>query len=165
MSTMGSLFNTPITIILDWSVSIRPCELKCIAQILNIKEYKTSGQDHGYQLLMSILTRHMSSILDVAKLSNAEREGLIFTPEKDLPFSDIEKLQSEFNEFVYWTHKNTRTIDCHNGHYYIRGYVNDAIDILSTLSNYTIDGIPGYSHTIESTVSKVAFFGSYNEEK
>jgi hypothetical protein len=107
----------------------------------------------------------MSSILDVAKLSNAEREGLIFTPEKDLPFSDIEKLQSEFNELVYWTHKNRRTIDCHNGHYYIRGYVNDAIDILSTLSNYTIDGIPGYSHTIESTVSKVAFFGSYNEEK
>jgi hypothetical protein len=36
---------------------------------------------------------------------------------------------------------------------------------LSTLSNYTIDGISGYSHTIESTVSKVAFFGSYNEEK
>lgn len=273
-------FNIPITIILAWSVSIRPCELKCMAQILNIGRYETSGRDHGYQLLMSILTRHMSSILDVAKLSqahygnlksellrtgaakeaglldalrkaiqpgmpganiisylaygmrygvlkaqldsrpnykltnlhlqngsigfdemplctnplnhvprlsdvllcvesdgrehellcarltrNAEREGLIFTPEKDLPFSDIEKLQSEFNELVYRAHKNRRTIDCHNGHYYIRGYVNDAIDILSALFNCATSGVPGYSRAIENAISNATFYGSYNEEK
>lgn len=69
-------FDIPITVILDWSVSIRPCELNCMAQILNISPYKTSGSDRGYQSLMRILTRQMSSMLDIAKLWNPYYENL-----------------------------------------------------------------------------------------
>ena len=273
-------FGIPITIIRDWSVSIRPCELKCMAQILAVGSYKTDGRDRGYQLLMSTLTRHMSSMLDVARLchphyeqlktellragatkeaqlldalrkaitpgipganiiaylacgmrhgilkaqlddrpnqrlsnlylqygsigfdemplctnplkhvprlsdvlicvgsdnrdcellcsrlkTNVERDGLIFTPMSELPFEDIEALRREFNDRVYYKHREQRTIDCYKSNYFIRGYANDAIAIMETLSKYATSGIIGYPQHIETAITQAAFGEAYHHEK
>lgn len=58
----------PVTIITCWKISIRPCELECMAKILRIEDYTTTSRERGYRALMNALMKRMSSMLDLARL-------------------------------------------------------------------------------------------------
>lgn len=273
-------FKIPITVMFDWCVAIRPCELKWLARILGIEDYETTAIDRGYQALMGALFQRMSSMLDVARLSQTyyeglrsellrnraeqevalldklretirsgkpganivaylaygmrngvlkrqydqrpngklsnlhlqngcicfdemplcthpcghaarlsdvlacidcrgrehelldawliasiEHDGAMFTPVKELPFADSEKLRLEFNNHVYVGHREFRTIDCHNKHFFIKSYVDDAIRVLKILVDRAKCGVPGYAQHANAVLSDMGVDGAYSEEK
>jgi len=61
----------PITIIREWEVSIRPCELENFARILGLR-IKASSVGPEYRNLMHHLTTTSSSLLDIVDMGAAE---------------------------------------------------------------------------------------------
>lgn len=63
--------NFPIKIITDWKVSIRPCEIRNFARILN-QNIKLERSYKEYGLLMDILTNYELTLVDIIDLENNE---------------------------------------------------------------------------------------------
>ena len=64
----------PITIIRDWKVSIRPCEIQHLAEILGME---TSPSRTGeYKALMQYLTDTRASLLDLMDMGSAQYENV-----------------------------------------------------------------------------------------
>lgn len=61
----------PITVVLKWEVSIRPCEFKNFASLLGVKISVSAGSTE-YQYLMRLLTASSGSLIDVVELPEAE---------------------------------------------------------------------------------------------
>lgn len=59
----------PITIIMEWKVSIRPCELDNFARILGLSSDVRTGSPE-YQFVMNGLTAGMGSLLDLIDMSD-----------------------------------------------------------------------------------------------
>lgn len=59
----------PITIIRDWEVSIRPCEIDNFARIFD-RRMKTSTTTSEYRNLMRYLTKTSSNLLDIVDMSD-----------------------------------------------------------------------------------------------
>lgn len=57
----------PITIVREWEVSIRPCELQNFARLLGMKISVSSGSTE-YQYLMRLLTTSSGSLIDLIEL-------------------------------------------------------------------------------------------------
>ena len=64
-----NVFNTayPIKIIVDWRVSIRPCEIDNFAELIGINS-KVSRGNSDYKALMDIITRTHFSLVDIIDL-------------------------------------------------------------------------------------------------
>ncbi|WEO76429.1 ATP-dependent RecD-like DNA helicase [Cryobacterium sp. SO2] len=65
----------PISVILDWQVSIRPCEFNNFARLLGMHTTVQSGSSE-YRTLMEHLTQTESSLLDTVALSDERFERL-----------------------------------------------------------------------------------------
>ncbi|MCI4658934.1 ATP-dependent DNA helicase [Cryobacterium zhongshanensis] len=65
----------PISVILDWHVSIRPCEFNNFARLFGMHTTVQSGSSE-YRALMEHLTRTESSLLDAVALSDKRFEKL-----------------------------------------------------------------------------------------
>ncbi len=61
----------PITIIRDWSISIRPCELDNFARLLGI-DLKTNTRSIEYRYLMKWLTVNSANLLDLVGMCNSQ---------------------------------------------------------------------------------------------
>src|SRR5699024_2605945 len=57
----------PITLILEWHVSIRPCEFENFARLLGMNVSVRTGSTE-YQYLMRLLTTHASNLIDIVEL-------------------------------------------------------------------------------------------------
>jgi len=68
-----NVFNTdyPIKIIVDWHVSIRPCEFDNFADLICIKT-KVNRSKADYRVLMNIITETHFSLVDIIDLPNRE---------------------------------------------------------------------------------------------
>lgn len=68
-----NVFNTsyPIKIIMDWQVSIRPCEIDNFAWLIGI-DINTRRSNNDYKSLMNILTETQLSLVDIIDLSDLE---------------------------------------------------------------------------------------------
>ena len=71
--TVISVFGTsyPIKIIVDWKVSIRPCEFDNFAWLIGI-ETNTRRSNNDYRAMMDIITRTHLSLVDIIDLQKAE---------------------------------------------------------------------------------------------
>ncbi|GCE37961.1 RecD-like DNA helicase YrrC [Rhodococcus wratislaviensis] len=67
--------SMPITIIRDWEVSIRPCELDNFARIFD-QHFKTSIGSPEYRNLMQYLTTTKSSLLDIVDMGDVQYDSL-----------------------------------------------------------------------------------------
>jgi hypothetical protein len=67
----------PITIVRDWEVSIRPCEIQNFARLLGL-DVSVSGGTAEYQYLMRLLTVSAGSLIDLVDLPD-ERYGRLRT--------------------------------------------------------------------------------------
>jgi hypothetical protein len=65
----------PITIIRDWEVSIRPCELDNLGRIFG-HTIKASSRSQEYRNLMQYLTRTSSTLLDILDMTGPQYEQL-----------------------------------------------------------------------------------------
>ena len=68
-----NVFNTtyPIKVIVDWHVSIRPCEIDNFASLIGI-DINTRRSNNDYKSLMSILTEMQYSLVDIIDLPNSQ---------------------------------------------------------------------------------------------
>lgn len=64
-----NVFNTayPIKVIVDWHVSVRPCEIENFAELIGITS-KVSRGNSDYKALMDIITRTHFSLVDIIDL-------------------------------------------------------------------------------------------------
>lgn len=60
----------PITIITDWEVSIRPCEINNFFRVFYSKEGEINANNSEYKNLMEILTKHRMSLVDLIDLED-----------------------------------------------------------------------------------------------
>ncbi|WP_343294088.1 ATP-dependent RecD-like DNA helicase [Ferrimonas balearica] len=68
-------YTMPITIILQWEVSIRPCEFDNLSKILNIPT-SVRVNSNEYQYLMRVLTSESANLLDFMDMNDPEYYAL-----------------------------------------------------------------------------------------
>lgn len=81
--------------------------------------------------------------------NNVERHGVLYTPEADLrEFGDVNGLIATYNSKLYHKHAE-RQLVMDRGHVFIRGYENDAADIITKLQERASSGIAGYTQAVD----------------
>ena len=75
--TRVAVFGTsyPIKVIVDWHVSIRPCEINNFSELIGMP-IKTSRGNNDYRVLMEYITRTHLSLVDIIDLPRDEYERL-----------------------------------------------------------------------------------------
>ncbi|WP_110457464.1 ATP-dependent DNA helicase [Shewanella algidipiscicola] len=109
--------------------------------------------------------------------NNVERHGVLYTPIGDLSeFGDIEALINDFNNRIYKTHKEIRSLVSDKGHVFINGYEEDTFSIIERLKTFSSPGISGYTqavtrwigesaHSIDDTVKHQALTQLFSDSK
>jgi len=84
-----NVFNTayPIKIIVDWHVSIRPCEIDNFAWLIGI-DTSTRRSNRDYKSLMNILTDTQLSLVDIITLPDSEYRSITRKILSDINGSD-----------------------------------------------------------------------------
>lgn len=81
---------------------------------------------------------------------NAEQNGMLYTPEKELDcFGNLKTIADTYNNSLYNKHRLSG-IDFFNGFAYIQKYEDNVHKILLSLKDMTMYGIPGYSTVAEA---------------
>lgn len=77
VDTRVAVFGTsyPIKVIVDWHVSIRPCEINNFSELIGMP-IKTSRGNNDYRVLMEYITRTHLSLVDIIDLPQDEYERL-----------------------------------------------------------------------------------------
>ena len=75
--TCVAVFGTsyPIKVIVDWHVSIRPCEINNFSDLIGLS-IKTNRGNNDYRVLMDYITRTHLSLVDIIDLPQDEYEAL-----------------------------------------------------------------------------------------
>ena len=75
--TCVAVFGTsyPIKVIVDWHVSIRPCEINNFSELIGLS-IKTNRGNNDYRVLMDYITRTHLSLVDIIDLPRDEYERL-----------------------------------------------------------------------------------------
>lgn len=83
-----NVFNTayPIKIIVDWRVSIRPCEIDNFAWLIGI-DTNTRRSNNDYKSLMSILTETQFSLVDIIDLPDSEYSSITSSLSSGAPYN------------------------------------------------------------------------------
>lgn len=106
-------------------------------------------------------TNRMHEVLARYVLVNSEKQGQLYTPGSELErFGDIDMLVSIFNMKLYHNERHQRRrIEKRNGHYFIRSYENDTVEIIKKLIELSADGVQNYTSYVDgwlaSTVDPV----------
>lgn len=89
--------------------------------------------------------------------NNVERHGVLYTPIGDLSeFGDVEALIKDFNNRIYKTHKEIRSLVYDKGHVFINGYEEDTFSIIEKLKIFSSSGISGYTQAVTRWIAESA---------
>jgi hypothetical protein len=81
--------------------------------------------------------------------NNVDRRGMLYTPVSDLaPLGDLASLIKQYNDALYWKHRETRSLDVAHDHVFIRGYENSIVQIVEELQRYATLGVGGWEEAI-----------------
>jgi len=95
-------------------------------------------------------TNRMHEVLAHYVLVKTEKLGQLYTPKTELEkFGDIDKLIDIYNMKLYYKHQ-ARRIETRNGHYYIRGYEDDTVEIIRKLIELSKNGVQNYVSYVEN---------------
>ena len=77
--------------------------------------------------------------------NNVDDRGMLYTPMADLEaFDDVPGLIEKFNSALYKTHQ-ARRLEIDRGHVYIRGYEDDAVEIVHKIQECASSGVGGWN--------------------
>jgi DNA replication protein DnaC len=96
-------------------------------------------------------TDRMHEVLARYILLNTEKKGQMYTQRTELErFGDIDALISTFNSKLYNNARHqARRIEERNGHFYIRGYENDTVEIIQKLIELSAGGVQNYTNYVD----------------
>jgi hypothetical protein len=97
-----------------------------------------------------LLARHVKN--------NVEHNGVLYTPVKDLSeFEDVDKLVLSYNNNLYHSHKEERSIIQDKGHLFIKGYEDKAVSIIETLQQKASSGVGGYTQAVGKWLNESSY--------
>lgn len=104
-----------------------------------------------------ILARHIKN--------NTEQKGQLYSPINEIEnFENIEELIDDWNDNLYWKHKNRR-IEIYKNHAFINGYEADTYNIIEKLKEVSSSGIKNYKNSIESWLQTTSYGIDCEEKK
>ena len=81
--------------------------------------------------------------------NNTEIKGQIFTAIKDITgFGDITLLAHQYNNALWWGHRENSKLVIENGQIFINGYKNNTHFIISKLKELAQNGVQNYSNSV-----------------
>lgn len=112
-------------------------------------------------------TNRMHEVLARYVLVNTEKQGQLYTPGAELEqFGDIDTLVSIFNMKLYHNERHQgRRIEKRNGHYYIRSYENDTVDIIKKLIELSAGGVQNYTSYVDGWLASAVHPVDCEEKK
>lgn len=116
--------------------------------------FATSLINHNprlYDLLECIDNRDREHEFLARKIHvNAEQNGMLFTPIKDLScFGNIDILTEEYNKRLYYKHTN-RKLKIYKNHVYENGFAEDTAEIIEKIIDMAQNGVDDYKTNVES---------------
>ena len=116
--------------------------------------FATSLVNHNprlYDLLECIDNRDREHEFLARKIHvNAEQNGMLFTPIKDLLcFGNIKFLAEEYNKRLYYKHTN-RKLKIYKDHVYENGFAEDTAEIIEKIIDMAQNGVDDYKTNVES---------------
>jgi energy-coupling factor transporter ATP-binding protein EcfA2 len=110
-------------------------------------------------------TDRMHEVLARYVVVNAERHGQLYTPRAELErFKDVDTLVSTFNTRLYRKHQ-ARQLETRSGHYYIRGYEEDTIEIIRKLIDLSTYSIQNYTNFVDGWIASGVHLVDCDEKK
>lgn len=89
---------------------------------------------------------------------NTEINGILFTPISEIKdFNNIDQLINEYNRNVYYKHQS-RKLAIYKNHVYIKGYVEDAVEIINKLRELSSNGVDNYSNSVEYWLQNTPYY-------
>lgn len=87
--------------------------------------------------------------------NNTEIEGKLFTPINEISrFENIDNLIKDYNNSLYDKHIQHRKLERYGNYIFMKGYVNDSIEIIKKLQSLSKKGVSKYSDSVDSWLSK-----------
>lgn len=81
--------------------------------------------------------------------NNTEQNEMIFTPISEVTgFNNVMALVDTYNNKLYKTHKQSRSISVYKDHLYINEYVDNCIDIIRKIEDLTSSGVNNYKNYV-----------------
>jgi hypothetical protein len=97
-------------------------------------------------------TNRMHEVLAHYVLVNTEKWGQLYTTRAELEkFGDIDTLINTYNKRLYYNERHqSRRIETRNGHYFIREYEDDTVEIIRKLIELSKNGVQNYVSYVEN---------------
>ena len=97
--------------------------------------------------------------------NNTEIQGQLFTTVRDIVgFDDIPTLAEQYNDALWFGHREYSKLVIENGQIFINGYKQDTCNIIRKLKSLSVNGIQNYTGTVEAWLNG-AGSGVDSEEK
>jgi energy-coupling factor transporter ATP-binding protein EcfA2 len=112
-------------------------------------------------------TNRQHEVLAHYVLVNTEKLGQLYTPKAELErFGDIDTLINTYNKRLYYNERHqARRIETRNGHYYIRGYENDTVEIIRKLIELSVNGVQNYINDVDDWLASNVHLVDSEEKK
>lgn len=91
--------NIPVSLIMGYEISIRPCEFKNLGKCINVDIEVTSKQKE-YKNLMNYLTNTNSTLLDIVTLNSNKFDEIMNDIKRDATVNPITKLLTKCNSVI-----------------------------------------------------------------
>lgn len=96
-----------------------------------------------------LLARHIKN--------NTEKKGQLYTSIAEIEnFAYIEDLVQKWNSNLYHKHQD-RKIEIYNGHLYIRGYEEKAVEIIRKIKEFSCTGVKNYTNSVTSWLESSSY--------
>ena len=109
----------------------------------------------------------MHEVLARYVLINTESKSQLYTSRSELArFGDVDALVSKFNQKLYSNARHqARRIEERCGHFFVRGYENDTIKIITKLNELTREHIQGYTSYVDGWLTSAVHPVDCEEKK
>lgn len=89
--------------------------------------------------------------------NNTEMNGMLYTPEKEVPFEDTRELIQEYNSRLYPGHKPRRQIEGYKDYLYINEYDSDTFKIIKKFKEMSLSGVSEYTGSVDTWLRTNAY--------
>lgn len=87
--------------------------------------------------------------------NNTEIEGKLFTPLNEISgFENIDNLIKDYNNSLYYKHRQHRKLEKYGNYIFLKGYVNDSIEIIKKLQLLSKKEVSQYSSSVDFWLSQ-----------